>query len=248
MVLICVIGILCIFALWGMRKGVIRIAVSLAAMIITIAVTTFASPIISESIRKNTNIDDKIARSLYEMVAKDGKSYGSDDASIIESNSSVYMDAIQQKVEAIGEYMNLPESLTSNIAETTANKLLSGISTSGATIKEIGAQIFAEQMAVIIINAVSYCVVFVVLYIVLKVLTSVTGVISRLPVIHQADKLCGMAAGIIEGLIIVWLFFAVITAFGSSEGAVNILAQIHGNRFLEFIYDNNLIMKIIIAG
>lgn len=51
MVLIAVLAVLCIFALAGMRKGVIRIAVSLAAMVITIAVTTVASPVLSEYIR-----------------------------------------------------------------------------------------------------------------------------------------------------------------------------------------------------
>ena len=46
MVLICVAAILCIAAFNGMKKGAIRMAASLVAMIITIAVTTFASPIV----------------------------------------------------------------------------------------------------------------------------------------------------------------------------------------------------------
>ena len=41
MVLICVAAILCIAAFNGMKKGAIRMAASLVAMIITIAVTTF---------------------------------------------------------------------------------------------------------------------------------------------------------------------------------------------------------------
>ena len=41
MVLIAVLAVLCIFALIGMKKGVIKIAVSLATMVITIAVTAF---------------------------------------------------------------------------------------------------------------------------------------------------------------------------------------------------------------
>ena len=76
MVLIAVLAVLCIFALAGMRKGVIRIAVSLAAMVITIAVTTVASPVLSEYIRNNTTWDDKIEKSIYENVSRDGKNYG----------------------------------------------------------------------------------------------------------------------------------------------------------------------------
>lgn len=67
MVLIAALAVLCIFALAGMRKGVIRIAVSLAAMVITIAVTTVASPILSEYIRNNTTWDDKIEKAYMKM-------------------------------------------------------------------------------------------------------------------------------------------------------------------------------------
>lgn len=67
MVFIAVLAVLCIFALAGMRKGVIRIAVSLAAMVITIAVTTVASPVLSEYIRNNTTWDDKIEKAYMKM-------------------------------------------------------------------------------------------------------------------------------------------------------------------------------------
>ena len=91
MVFIAVLAVLCIFALAGMRKGVIRIAVSLAAMVITIAVTTVASPVLSEYIRNNTTWDDKIEKSIYENVSRDGKSYGNDDNELIESGITTYI-------------------------------------------------------------------------------------------------------------------------------------------------------------
>ena len=116
MVLIAVLAVLCIFALAGMRKGVIRIAVSLAAMVITIAVTTVASPVLSEYIRNNTTWDDKIEKSIYENVSRDGKNYGNDDNELIESGITTYIDNIEEKVGAISERMNLPESLTKSIS------------------------------------------------------------------------------------------------------------------------------------
>lgn len=109
-------AVLCIFALAGMRKGVIRIAVSLAAMVITIAVTTVASPVLSEYIRNNTTWDDKIEKSIYENVSRDGKNYGNDDNELIESGITTYIDNIEEKVGAISERMNLPESLTKSIS------------------------------------------------------------------------------------------------------------------------------------
>lgn len=114
--------------------------------------------------------------------------------------------------------MNLPESLTKSITAAAVSGLDKTIGDSASlTLKDIASRIFAEQMTRIIVNAVSYCIVFIALFVILKLLTSVTGLISRLPVIHQADRLGGMAAGLIEGLIIVWLAFAVVTAAGNSS-------------------------------
>ena len=165
-----------------------------------------------------------------------------------ENNAFVtILDNIEEKVGAISKRMNLPESLTKSISAAAVSGLGKTIGDSAShTLKDIASRIFAEQMTRIIVNAVSYCIVFIALFVILKLLTSVTGLISRLPVIHQADRLGGMAAGLIEGLIIVWLAFAVVTAAGNSSWAADLLAQIHANSFLEFVYNNNLIIKMIL--
>ena len=248
MVLIAVLAVLCIFALIGMKKGVIKIAVSLATMVITIAVTTFAAPVLSEYIRNNTKWDEKIEKSIYENVSRDGKSYGEDDEDIAGVGISAYIDDIEEKVAAISEKMNLPDSLTKSVSESVTSKLVENVGESATlTLKDIASKIFAAQMAAIIVNAVSYCIVFIALFIILKIITAVTGIISRLPVIHQADILGGFVTGLVEGLIVVWLMFAIVTAAGNSSWAADILAQIHSNSFLEFVYNNNLIMKIILV-
>lgn len=122
MVLICVAAILCIAAFNGMKKGAIRMAASLVAMIITIAVTTFASPIVSEKVKNDTDMDERITQSIYENIIKDSRKYGEDDSQVIDSSTVVYKDAIQSKVDAISEYMKLPQSLSDNITESAAMK------------------------------------------------------------------------------------------------------------------------------
>ena len=155
MVLIAVLAVLCIFALAGMRKGVIRIAV-----------TTVASPVLSEYIRNNTTWDDKIEKSIYENVSRDGKSYGNDDNELIESGITTYIDNIEEKVGAISERMNLPESLTDSISKSVTSTIVEAAGDSAVlTLKDIASKIFAAQMTLIIVNAVSYCIVFIALYI-----------------------------------------------------------------------------------
>ena len=43
------------------------------------------------------------------------------------------------------------------------------------------------------------------------------GIIRRLPIIKQADKLGGVIVGLIEGLVVVWIFFTVVTAISGTE-------------------------------
>ena len=115
--------------------------------------------------------------------------------------------------------MNLPDSLTKSVSESVTSKLVENVEESATlTLKDIASKIFAAQMAAIIVNAVSYCIVFIALFIILKIITAVTGIISRLPVIHQADRLGGFVTGLVEGLIVVWLMFAIVTAEETAHG------------------------------
>ena len=90
-------------------------------------------------------------------------------------------------------------------------------------------------------------VIMVVVFIVLRIIIGATGIIRRLPIIKQADKLGGVIVGLIEGLVVVWIFFTVVTAISGTENAANILAQIHKNAFLEALYNNNPITRLLFS-
>lgn len=44
-----------------------------------------------------------------------------------------------------------------------------------------------------------------------------------------------------------WIFFTVVTAISGTENAANILAQIHKNAFLEALYNNNPITRLLFS-
>ena len=53
------------------------------------------------------------------------------------------------------------------------------------------------------LTAIAYLVIMVVVSIVLRVVVAATGLIRRLPVIKQADKLGGLIVGLVEGIAVV---------------------------------------------
>ena len=97
------------------------------------------------------------------------------------------------------------------------------------------------------LTAIAYLVIMVVVSIVLRIVVAATGLIRRLPVIKQADKLGGLIVGLIEGIVVVWIFFTVVTAISGTQTASNILVQIHGNVILESLYNCNPITRLLFS-
>ena len=250
MLLAGVILILVIFALIGWRKGVIRLVLSLVSMIITI----MAAPLVTTAIKNNTNIDENIAQSIYTVLYenKEVDEYFEDkqvltggiDISQVESHIQTVTDVVAE----VGDKINLPESLTEAVKAMPDSELMSVIREYGeASVKEITIRLIAFRLADIVLTAIAYLVIMVVVSIVLRVVVAATGLIRRLPVIKQADKLGGLIVGLVEGIAVVWIFFTVVTAISGTQAASNILVQIHGNAILESLYNCNPITSLLFS-
>jgi len=246
MLLAGVILILIIFALIGWRKGVIRLVLSLVSMIIT--------PLATTAIKNNTNIDENIAQSIYTVLYenKEVDEYFEDkqvltggvDISQVESHIQTVTDVVAE----VGDKINLPESLTEAVKAMPDSELMSVIREYGeASVKEITIRLIALRLADIVLTAIAYLVIMVVVSIVLRVVVAATGLIRRLPVIKQADKLGGLIVGLVEGIAVVWIFFTVVTAISGTQAASNILVQIHGNAILEALYNCNPITSLLFS-
>lgn len=57
----------------------------------------------------------------------------------------------------------------------------------------------------------------------------------------------GLIVGLIEGIVVVWIFFTVVTAISGTQTASNILVQIHGNVILESLYNCNPITRLLFS-
>lgn len=107
------------------------------------------------------------------------------------------------------------------------------------SVKEITLRIISVRLANIVLTAIIYIMIMVIVFIALRIVIAATGIVSRLPVIKQANKAGGVILGLLEGLVVIWLFFTVVTAISGTETASKILLQIHGNNILEGLYNCN---------
>ena len=103
----------------------------------------------------------------------------------------------------------------------------------------------ADSVTGIILNAISFVLVFVGVSIIMRIIIRCLNLLSRLPVIHTMNKMGGMLVGLLKGLIVLWLICIVITIMSGSEAGIYLYSQINESPFLKYIYDNNMIMALI---
>lgn len=272
-VLALVAAIFIIGCVQGYRKGIIRIAVSLVSMFVSIVACMFVTPALCTAVKNNTEIHSKMTASVYNIIIKSDMyndaydeafnksiSYVSGNMGITDSEAkdviesfaeddlSEYENQVTEYVNTIADAMKLPKSVMegykSSLLSDTVNELLVE-KTVG--VKSMLAAIFAARLADMAINSIVYIAVFVVVYIILKIVLMATGVVASLPFIRQANKMVGLGFGALEALVIVWLVFTAITALGNFSWAQDALSLIGDNTFLRFLYEKNVVTKTILG-
>lgn len=272
-VLILVVAIFAGCCIQGYRKGIIKIAVSLVSMFVSIIACMFVTPAFCSAIKSNTDIHSKMTESVYSMIIKSdlyndaydkaldkSASYMADNMVITDGMAEGIIDNLEENgldeyeaqvteyVNKISDAMKLPKSImegySSSMLSGAVNQLLEART---VNVKNMLAAIFAARIADMAINSIVYIVVFAIVYIILKIVLMATGVIASFPFIKQANRMVGLGFGVLEALVIVWLMFTVITALGNFAWAQDALSMIGDNAFLRFLYEKNIVTKTILG-
>lgn len=131
-----------------------------------------------------------------------------------------------------------------NMPSTITEYIRAQAETATDTAKETVAETTAQTVAEIIIKAVVWILLFIVARILLILLRFVTALIAKLPVIKQCDKIGGIAYGLLEGLVIVYVLLAIISLVSPMMNGT--LANMIDNSYLgSVMYNNNILLEII---
>lgn len=222
--LIIVAAILIINALIGWKTGFIKMIFSLCFMILAVVLTLWISPYVNNFMRGN----DKIYGSVTEKVEK------------VLPKVSDKTDKNEQ-ISTI-EGLTLPKSIKDALIENNNTEVY----------KKLAVNSFQEYLSNyltgIVINALAFVITFAIILISLWVLCFVLDLISKLPLLNQVNHLAGLLAGLVHGLVIVWIFFLVLTVFQSSELGQKAMQMIGDNEILSLIYNNNILIDFVTSA
>lgn len=114
--------------------------------------------------------------------------------------------------------------------------------------EKLGVKTFAEYvgefLSKLIIHIVAFLCTFLLVTIVLRAIIFALDIVSELPVLGFFNRLAGGVVGVAGGLIIIWLFFVVITLLYVTAFGREIYQVIQENAILNMLYENNPLMKL----
>lgn len=226
-VLIIVMLTLIFSVIEGYRKGLLRIVYSLVSWIIVLVFVSWATPHINQYLLENTSIYEQVAAHCEESVRQTAK-----------MQTDAGMD--EKKSELMDLGVNVPSSVIEGILENTSGVADEFLEESG-----IYDQI-AAGLANFVVEGIAFVIALVLAWIFVHVISQILGIVSHIPVLKGINRFLGLFAGGIQGLLTVWVAFYIIALCSTGEVGKALISYIHENQFLTFLYENNLVLTMIL--
>lgn len=219
--LILVAGVLIGNALWGYKKGFMKVALSLVSWVAVLVVVYIGTPIMADIIKANTPIEGIIEEN-FTMVINEA---------ITSANFEDIAAALPQEVRELLDKSGILNNLNGGdvLPPDTAEKILESTGLAGS-----------------IISLLSAVVVAIVARIALLIAEFILGIAAKLPLIGPMDKLAGLGFGALKGLIWCWLILAIIGILALTGTNTELMALVHESEILTWLYDNNVIMNMLV--
>ncbi len=97
----------------------------------------------------------------------------------------------------------------------------------------------------IVIDILAFAVSFFLLKWLIKSVLHFFKIIGDAPIVNPVNKFLGGVAGMIGGVVLIWLVFFFILLFAGEEGAPEFYAAVNGNEIVRLLYNHNLVMTFI---
>lgn len=212
----------------GYRKGLIRLAVSMVALVVTLVVVHISMPGVTEFLKEHTPIH----QALQDGIVKN---------SGLEKDPPPNSEDLPIIQKTFIENLNLPPQLKEILIKNNNSEIYHMLGVDAFT------DYVGNYLADIILNVIGFVLMFVIVYLIIQILMRWLDIIARLPIISGVNKLTGALLGGMQGLVFLWIICLLLTAFAGTSWGIAVMNQIDESSWLSFIYDNNILNYIILG-
>lgn len=230
---------------WGIYRGFLRVIYSMIAWILILVFVTWATPFVSEVLSEYTRLDERIEAGVEERLhtlvrgeepdAKEGQETAGENAGE-EASPGAQAKPGSDDIGELG--IKLPKVIADKLLDTgaAADQLLDG---AGVYAKASG------QASSLAMRGISFVLVLLIAVIAFHILATVLDLVAKLPVIGEVNHFLGGFAGLIKGVLLVWLFFAFVAMGSATSVGTGMIGLIYESEYLVWLYENNLVLSIL---
>ena len=213
-----------VFFFWlGMKKGLIKMVYSVVILAAGVILSMFLNPFVSTFLHNNNSIYQFVYQAVEENVPLEGK-----------------VKTLHQETNAI-DALPLPELIRQKLKENNNAEVYEAMA-----VKSFKTYVY-KYITNMILNGISYISVYIIITVVLFAIARTLDLISKLPVLKEMNQLAGGVVGLIEGLLVFWVFCTVLAIFSGTGWAQKLYEMLNESAILSFLYNGNLIMKLIMG-
>ena len=231
------LAIIGIFAFIGWRVGFVKSVFSLVSTIAVIIITILVSPMVTNMLKSSEKISGGIQSKLVQVIDLSGVAENL--SSEEEKDPLAFIDGLELPA-------SIKDTIKDSLKDTMEEKKEEAADFVGDKLDALETYI-CELLTNIILNALGFFITFLVAATGIAVLCFVLDLLSKLPVLHQINTIAGLVMGALEGLVILWIVFIVITMLGSTAFGQTCLNMIWESKILSFLYDSNILSKILLG-
>nr|WP_314506325.1 CvpA family protein [uncultured Lachnoanaerobaculum sp.] len=202
----------------GYNKGLLKISITMLALISSVIALNVVNPYLRNELQKNTKINQFVLTTIYEKI---GLGEMHEDSSNAKGRS-----------EAIDK-LNVPAQIKDILKKNDDR----------AVYEKLGVYTFADYIASYVtqmtVNAISFAGSFTLVWLVLGILFKGNKLLAKLPVLGGLNKTLGAIAGLLFGLTMFWIICIFLIVFSTTKTGRYIYSLIESSPFLLFLSRQN---------
>lgn len=220
-ILIGILFFICVLIGWA--QGLFRVIVSVAGLVASLMIAAYVAPHVSGYLEEKTQIDERLAGHIVEEL----------------QFSELGQEATRGIQVAVIQELPLPETLKNNILDNNNSEMYQALEVSGVY------EYISKSIAVVILNAAVFLLFTFMCRVFFFFLGKAIGELAKVPIVRSIDKVGGGFLGAMRGLILIWIFFLILSITSTFSWSQEMTQQIQQFAPLKLLYDNNVLLDIV---
>lgn len=215
------------FIIWGYWRGFVRIAFSLVSMILVIVLVSWTAPYLTDYLKENTNIYENLTEKCSRQIQHVAES-------AIQNTGEETVAGDETQVDGI----LLPKIWVQELLAKAGDAVEDTMESTGLY-HQAGA-----YLADWALKGIAFFAAFFLVSIVLRLVVGLLDIVTKLPLIKGVNRFLGGAAGLVQGILVVWLFLFLVAVACTSAFGQLMLGYVKESAILSYLYENNGVLYL----